>query len=144
MNEGKQARGLLFLLFMFSFLTPSPFFIVLIPNFSVQPQQYSNWCWLACAVSIYNFYSPSTAQAQGTLLGIMLRSNVCSNPGKLIKLKNWKRTYNGHWTWGIIFFSQLKFFFFSCFFKVRTIIQAILVRCCKLWETLLGREESRT
>lgn len=49
-------------------------------NMSVQPQEQSNWCWLACSVSVHNFYWPNNPVTQCHAANQMLGLPCCNNP----------------------------------------------------------------
>ncbi|MGI8684607.1 MAG: papain-like cysteine protease family protein [Acidimicrobiales bacterium] len=50
-------------------------------SFDVQAQQQSNWCWLAVAASVDDFYESGTSATQCGLANTMLgQSNCCSSP----------------------------------------------------------------
>ncbi|MCW3465302.1 C39 family peptidase [Chitinophaga nivalis] len=47
---------------------------------TVQQQEQTNWCWIACSVSIHNFYSPGSAVTQCQTASFLLNLTCCVGP----------------------------------------------------------------
>ncbi len=58
----------------------SNFKIVIIPNLSVQRQEQSNWCWLACSASVHNYYDPQHPVSQCGLASNATGLQCCTSP----------------------------------------------------------------
>jgi hypothetical protein len=55
----------------------------IIPNFTLNPQQASNWCWIATSLDAFKFYEPSHTGTQCALAGALLFQNeqeCCHSP----------------------------------------------------------------
>lgn len=50
-------------------------------NFRIEPQGKSNWCWVACASSIANFYRLSGGWNQCRLVNLDFNQTICCNNG---------------------------------------------------------------
>jgi Papain-like cysteine protease AvrRpt2 len=74
-------------------------------QFQIEPQQQSEWCWAAVAVSIDKYFSPNSTRTQCEIAGLVLGSgNACCNnagancnhPATLVaalqKIYRWSRT----------------------------------------------------
>ena len=54
-----------------------------IPNFTLNPQQQTNWCWLATSADAHNFYRPQAPTTQCALAGHLLFNDparCCAGP----------------------------------------------------------------
>ena len=54
-----------------------------IPDFTLHPQQQSNWCWLATSSDVHNFYLPAAPITQCALAGGVLFNDptrCCTSP----------------------------------------------------------------
>src|SRR6185437_5230598 len=55
----------------------------IIPNFTLNQQQASNWCWISTSLDAYNFYRPGQKGTQCALAGALLFGNeqeCCKSP----------------------------------------------------------------
>ena len=48
---------------------------------TVQKQEQSNWCWIACSVSVHNYFNPAQPGSQCQLASMMMNQPCCANPG---------------------------------------------------------------
>lgn len=49
-------------------------------NISVYPAQTQNWPWLACAVSVHNYFSPDNLATQCQVMSQITGQSCCSSP----------------------------------------------------------------
>lgn len=50
-------------------------------NFTIEPQEQTNWCWAAVGVSVARFYDPAHSQSQCELASVALDRNDCCSDG---------------------------------------------------------------